>query len=362
MTKLSIKQKIKNKKQIGYNRVFTKVGLLIAVGKQRILNTPTQLERLIKYISAWIRSRPAAVQYWVAEDRKKKKYRSFRLQKKLKPEPRYIPTSWTLFKSSVHFLSRNARPLSGLLFLQAVLYFLLLRQPAELDLTTIQDTIRNVAQTSPTSGSGVVATLGTVLSSNPNSSINPTAATAFIVFFSLFYIWIIRRLHTRLKVKTRDAIYNGPAPIITVTMLLFVMSLQLLPFVVSVFFYVLARTGGFFSTGLEDMTGFFVTAATGLLSFYWLTSTIIALYIASLQGMYPLQALRTAKKLVQAQRFMIFRRILGLMLIAAISYLSILLLVIRFSSAQTYLVMDALQLLFLPLIHVYLYKLYRALI
>lgn len=312
----------------------------------------------------WIKSRPKAFWLWLTGRRKKKLYRSFRLQKKIKPEPREIPTVRQLLRGTLQFIWQHKKVLATIVVIHAFVYIALLRAPLVADMSDVIDAVNagfedeNAQQTIE----GTVATMGTVLSVSGESQADPAVASAVAVGMSLIYIWAIRELHTQKKIKARDAYYQGLAPLLSTVLVLSVATLQLLPFAIAAFIYGTARTAGLFASGFEDMAVFFVAAGMALLSLYWVTSTVIALYIVTLPGMYPMQALRSAKKLVQFQRLTVFKKLLSLPVIIGLFYVLILLLTVRFVPAQSFFMVEVLQLIILPFAHVYLYKLYRSLI
>jgi len=316
---------------------------------------------VIKNFPSWIVARPAAVKQWIDNDRKKKKYRSFKLQKKIKPEPRYIPKISELIKDTFKFLYTNKSIFFSIIFVHGLLYFSIIRSPITTDFSQIQNSVQSVFGDSGGLQS-TSATVGAVISASGGAQANSTTATIAVLMMSLVYIWAIRQLHAGKVIKARDAYYQGLTSVASSALVLFVASLQLIPFAITAFVYSTARTSGIFASGYEDLAFFVLTIFTALLSFYWITSTVIGLYIVTLPGMYPLHALRASKKLVQFQRLTVFRRILALPIIIGLFYLLILLLIIKLFSSQVFFIMELLQLLLLPFIHTYLYKLYRALI
>lgn len=317
----------------------------------------------IKNIPSWIFSRPSAIAKFIKADRKKKKYRSFRLQKKIKPEPRYIPPSGKLLRSSIIFLINNYKIFLAIFFIHLVAYFIVIRTPVNTDISTIQDSIKTVLgeDNSKTIG-GNLATLGAVLGAGGGSTQSGALQGVSVLVVTLVNIWAIRQVHNKQKIKARDAYYQGLSPILPATIILVLIALQLIPFAVAALIYSTARSGGLFITGFEDLSFFVLAIVIGILSFYWVTSTIIAFFIVTLPGMYPVKSLRSAKNLVQFQRFTVFRRILFLPVILGISYLLILLLIIRFLPSQALLFAELYGIIIIPLVSVYLYKLYRALI
>ena len=328
--------------------------------KKRLLRTTSAMKR----VPGWIKARPQAIKTWLKQGRKKKKYRSFRLQKKLRPEPRYIPPSGRLLKDSLRFIWSNKKAFLSIIAVHAVLYTVIIRSPITTNIDTIQSTVNSVlGEGGEKTTKGVVATLGSVLSAPTTAGQSQSTTVAVsVLLMSLVYIWAIRELHAKKQIKARDAYYSGLSPLLSSVMVLIVASLQLIPFAAAAFLYTTARTSSLFVSGFEDLTFFIAAVLVGILSLYWMTSTIIAAYIITLPGMYPSQALRSAKKLVQFQRFAVFKRIFSLPIILGVSYLGLLVLVIRFASSQVFFVVELLQLIVLPLIHVYLYKLYRSLI
>lgn len=314
-----------------------------------------------KKIPDWFKYRSQAITALLKNDRKKKKYRSFRLQKKIKPEARYLPPPLKLLKESLKFLYTFKRIFFVIILIHGILYVTVIRSPITTNISTIQDSIKS-AFGDTRSVSGTVATLGAVVGATGNTQVNSTITAISVLLMSLVYIWAIRQLHAGKLIKARDAYYQGMTSIVPSALILIVISLQLIPFAVASFVYTTARAGGLFASGFEDLSFFIITLLAGLLSFYWMTSTIIALYVVTLPGMYPFQALRAAKKLVQFQRTVVFKRVLALPILLGLAYLALLLLVIRVVSSQVFIIVELLQLLILPLIHTYLYKLYRALI
>lgn len=370
----SKKQKVKSKKATKNRPLWRlhKNGLknlveLAVKSKNSALNGIKDWARNVKdkiwAIPAWIKSRPAAYKAWKKEDKKKKKYRSFRLQKRIKPEPRYIPTSKRLFKETFVFIWQHKKILFGIFLIHCILYFLLVRAPISTNISTIQESVSSIfGEDNKNSINATVATLSTVVGVSGAAQANATGLSILVLGMSFVYIWAARQLHAGQDIKVREAYYQSFTSLVPVILLLIVLSLQLVPFVLSSFIYATARTGGLFANGFEDLSIFVITLLIALLCFYWITSTILALYIVTLPGMYPIHALRSAKKLVQFRRFIVFKRIVVLPIILGITYTLLLLLVIRVWPEQTFITAEISQLLFLPIVHTYLYKLYRSLI
>ena len=309
-----------------------------------------------------IKHLPEYLKKWHLDDAKKKKYRSFRLQKRIKPERLNVPDVRELFKLTLSFLWKNKKLFFGIMAVYSIIYLMLIRAPFMTDSKTIINTVSQVfGENESASFRGNVATLSAVLSTSSTGE-NAISVSIATLLMSLVYVWTIRQISSKKKVRIRDAYYQSMTPLLSFIMVLLVISIQLIPLGVSSFVYTTARGNNLFISGVEDLTFFIVTLLLGLLSLYWITTSIIALYVVSLPGIYPIQALVIARKLTKFQKFAVFKRIISLTVVLGISYIALLLLVIRFAPDYILYITEGLKIAVLPFIHVYLYKLYRALI
>lgn len=358
---------MKNKKQAAGSKK-TEVSLKIVLAyverlKNKIVHMVQRCKQYIVGIPEWVKSRPQAIKKWRKEDKKKKKYRSFRLQKRIRPEPRSIPSPRKLLSETFKFLWEQKKIFIGIFIIHVAIFYLLVRSPVTTNIDTVRDSVQSAFSEEDRGGVGeTFTTLGTVVGISSTSQSNTFATTALVLFMSFVYIWAIRQLHARQHITVRDAYYQSLTPAVPSLLVLTVASIQLIPFVLASFVYVTARGGGLFRSGFEDLSIFIITALIALLCFYWITSTVIAFYIVTLPGMYPLQALRASKKLVHFRRFTVFKRILVLPILLALMYTVLLLIALKVLPNQVFFAAEVVQLVFLPLIHTYLYKLYRALI
>lgn len=348
----------KNKEETNLKKRLGQYG---AAKKQQLLAVARSVTLFLRSIPGWLKSRPAALKQWHAVDKKKKKYRSFRLQKRIKDSQASVPTARQLLRESIGWFWQQKRVIIGIFVVQVIAYVLLVRSPGSMDMSTIQDSVSELFG-GTTSLQASMATIGAVIGAADGAQTNTAAISMLTLGTSLVYIWAIRQLHADKKVKVRDAYYQAFTPIIPVCLVLLVISLQLIPFAAASFVYATARSGGLFASGFEDLAVFSITTAIALLVFYWITSAVIALYVVTLPGMYPLHALRAAKKLVLFRRFTVFKRLIVLPLIVAAVYFLILLGLIRFIPSGALLFAEAFSFVVLPLIHIYLYKLYRSLL
>lgn len=133
-------------------------------------------------------------------------------------------------------------------------------------------------------------------------------------------VWLLRALAAGARPKMRDGLYNAGAPILPTIFVGFVAVLQLLPMALVLYGYSAAVGSGLLDGGVEAMLFWSAAAILMVLSAYWLTSTLIAMVVVTLPGMYPLQALRTAGDLVIGRRIRILLRMLWMIIMVVAAW------------------------------------------
>ncbi|MDB5187317.1 MAG: hypothetical protein JWM07_789 [Candidatus Saccharibacteria bacterium] len=133
-------------------------------------------------------------------------------------------------------------------------------------------------------------------------------------------VWLLRAILAGHKPKMRDGLYNAGAPIVPTFLVSTVIILQLLPLAVAIFAYNAAVTSGLLEGGIEAMMYWGVAGLLVVLSLYWITSTLLALVVVTLPGMYPMRALRTAGDLVVGRRVRILLRLLWMALVLIVTW------------------------------------------
>jgi hypothetical protein len=353
-------------KKLQYKKLTDKLKLNVisryAKLKNKIQSGFKKIILALRSTPAWVKIRPQAIKLWMKENRKKRKYHSFKLEKKLQPDYRDIPNSWQLTKDSFKFYLNNYSTFLGIIFIQAILYVALVHGPTSFNLKEAQDTIKAFFGGNGTSASSTFALLGSVVGAQTQR--DGAAIYNFLIYLviSLADIWVIRSLMAKKAFKIRDAFYSGMTPVIPVLVTLVVMTVQLLPFTITSYIYTVGRTNGVFISGIEDLSFFLLALASGLLSFYLITPSALSLYAVTLPNMYPLRTITLTKQIVKFRRFVIFRRVVALPLIVAFIFFSILLLLIRFYPQSGIWFVQVFPVFILPLVHIYLFKLYRSLI
>lgn len=162
-----------------------------------------------------------------------------------------------------------------------------------------------------------IATVGITESPTESQQIYTTLLGLMVWLTS---VWLLRNRLAGHKVKLRDALYNAGAPIIPLFLVLLVICTQLIPVLLAVIGYSAATSSGLLVSGVEAMLFWIAASLLTVLSVYWVTSSIFAMIIATLPGMYPIKALRSANELVFGRRVRILLRWGWMFLAIAVSW------------------------------------------
>lgn len=296
---------------------------------------------------------------------KKPKYRSFRLQKKVPKDAARtrLPNAFKIFKSALGVIKRNWKPFLGIVVIYGILNLVLVKGLSSgIDINELKETVLGGSN-----GNGAKLVGGTVLFSYLVSTAGSTSSQSAGIFqiilaliMSLATIWTLRQVYAGSKVRIRDSFYKGMHPLIPSVLVVLVVFLQLLPFVIGAYLYSTVTTLGV--SGAEMVIWAVAFFLLTLLTLYMLTSSLFALYIVCLPDMTPLKALRAARTLVRYRRLSVMRKILflplALIILSAIVMVPLIILV----SGLAIWVFFILATLMLPVIHSYMYKLYRELL
>ncbi len=209
-----------------------------------------------------------------------------------------------------------------------------------------------------------VALLAFLVTATGDTSSDAAAAYQgfLLLITSLAIIWALRQVMTGTKVSIRDSFYKGMYPLIPVILVLLVVILALLPLILGTGLYSLMLESGVISTVLEQILWITVMLIGIGLSLYFLSSSLIALYIASLPDMTPIKAFRSARELVRGRRLPVIRKMLFLPFAIAVVATPIMLSVIALWTPAAPWVFYAVTMASLVLVHAYFYTLYRELL
>src|SRR5690606_1536999 len=130
-----------------------------------------------------------------------------------------------------------------------------------------------------------------------------------ILFYWLAAVWLLRQQLAGRQPRLRDALYNSGAPVLATCLVGLVAVVQLIPLALALIAYAAASSAGILTGGVESMLVWLGLIGLATVSAYWLVSTILALVVITLPGMYPMQAIRTAGDLAVGRRLRIVLRL-----------------------------------------------------
>lgn len=204
--------------------------------------------------------------------------------------------------------------------------------------------------------------LATSQADNAASGVAGAYSSLLLLVASLAIIYALRMVYGGRVIRIREAFYSGMTPFIPSILTLLVVGLQVAPAAIGVQLYSMVTNNGVLQ-GLAEL-GFatFILLLLCVASIYMLCSSLFALYIITLPNVTPLDALHSAKQLVQRRRAKIFIRLLalvvGIVLLAALIMVPVALLLTPAAPFVFYI----LSVIGLVLIHSYMYSLYRELL
>lgn len=291
-------------------------------------------------------------------------YQSFKLQKKITQTGPALPSAYTVFRRSLGIMKRNWKPFAGITLWYALVCLVLVQS----------FTVANVGQTKSAFEGAFDGGLKHVFAGTASffyllgttgNSVGSTAGSyqlIWILIISLALIWTLRQAYAGANVRIRDGFYKGMYPFIPFVFVLAIIALQLAPSIIIGALFNTVLSNGLSASYIEIFVWGFALFLSTIGSLYMVSSSIFALYIVSLQDMTPLKALRSARQLVANRRWTVMRKILYLPFILVVLGGIIMIPFIVVLPAIASWLLFIFLMLTVPIMHSYLYTLYRDLL
>lgn len=164
----------------------------------------------------------------------------------------------------------------------------------------------------------VVSTAGLLAGSGEGSEAQQVYLGIIGLITWLVTVWLLREVMAGQRPRLRDGLYNAGSPIVATAIVALLLLLQLIPVGLLALVYVALSTTGLISEGLGAFLFFGSAALVLTLTLYWITSTLLAMVIVTLPGMYPWRAMKAASDIVVGRRLRFLYRMLW-MLVQAVS-------------------------------------------
>ena len=153
-----------------------------------------------------------------------------------------------------------------------------------------------------------------------------------ILLIWLTTVWLLRNIMAGHKVKLRDGLYNAGSPILPTFLVSLLLVFQMLPLALAFIGYSAASITGLLNSGVETMLFWIAAGLLSTISLYFMSSTLFALIIVTIPGMYPYRAIKAAGDLVVGRRMRILLRLLWMVLGVAVTWVAIMIPMILFDS------------------------------
>lgn len=293
------------------------------------------------------------------------KYRSFRLQKRIKTSKPKLPSvkvlslqSWTMFKQNKRFF------IIFTVVYGLVMYFFIQSSAANIvDLSeakkSLQGTFGGVLQTSLVLYAGLIST-----SAQIGSQLLAIYQFIIVLIFGLAIIYGLRFMYgdSPRKVTVKEALYKGMTPLVPVLLVLAVLTLQFLPLSLGSSLYASVTRQGLAITSVERLFWVVFVGLLLVLTIYMISATLFALFIVTLPDMTPMAALRASRELVRYRRLQVIRKILFLPLVMLIVLGILVVPFIAVIPSIAQIIFFIASALVLPVTITYLYNLYRSML
>lgn len=267
-------------------------------------------------------------------------HRSFRRTRRRDyVRPLRLPGYWAFTNTVRKTLWANKRTFLLLALTYAVLTGLFVGFASQDTYVELSESINDANEGFLQGDLGKVGQAGLLLGTGMVGAFNQTPTDAQKMFAAILglmvwmtSVWLLRAIMSGRKPKLRDGLYNGSAPLLSSILVGFLVVLQLLPVALAAIGFGAAVSTGLLLGGVETMLFWVVAGMLGLLSLYWISSSMIALVVVTLPGMYPMRAIRTAGDLVIGRRVRILLRFIWICLISIIVWAAVMIPIILFDS------------------------------
>lgn len=257
---------------------------------------------------------------------KRRSHRSFRLTKRRDYVRNLELPGYIKFTKSVFATIWKYKKIFVLLALfYAFLNIIMVGLASEEAYSTLRDTLNATGTGIFVGAWGEVGKAGLMFLSSVTGGISGNLTEAqqiYAVIITLMTwltcVWSLRNLLAGHKVRLRDGIYGSGGPIAATFIISIVLLIQFLPLALAIIGISTASASGWLGTGVQAMMFWVAAFSLGVLSFYWATSTLFALVIVTIPGMYPFAAIKAAGDLVVGRRLRILYRFIWMGILVAV--------------------------------------------
>lgn len=290
--------------------------------KQSAKHTAIETQPQEAIVEPFIKRPVLAVRRHTATFLSRRPHRSFRRTRRRDyARSLQLPGYWAFSNEVLRVLRRHWKLFGLLVVAYGILTAVFVGIASQANYTTLTDTLKSTGSQVFGGNWGEVGKASLLFLATVSGSINPSPDTAqqitgglIALLTWLTVVWLLRNILAGHKVRLRDGIYSSASPLVSTFLVALVLIVQLLPLALALIGYSAAQSTGLLNGGVEAMLFWVAASLLAVLSLYWVTSTLIALVVVTLPGMYPFRAIKTAGDLVIGRRLRILLRWLWMLL------------------------------------------------
>lgn len=173
-------------------------------------------------------------------------------------------------------------------------------------------------------GLTLVGTVATGGLTTMNDAQKVFSVLLFIITW-LVSIYLTRHLLAGNHPRMRDGLYNALTPLISTLFVALIIFVELIPIMFVVITYQAAVSTEFLKTPFYALVYFIFASLMTILSVYLTSSSFLGLIAVSAPGLYPLNAIETARNLIAGRRIRFLVRLIYLFFCVALIYVIVVL-------------------------------------
>lgn len=252
-----------------------------------------------------------------------------------------MPGYWSLTARAVKLLWQHKALFGRVVLLYVIIMVLAANLMAEETYVQMREAVTAVQEEGFLSGA--TATLlvfwGVLLGQTAGGGAGADPAAQLITMLLglsvwLTTIWLVRAIAAGHRPNMRDGLYSAGSPVAALMVLAVIALLQLLPAAIAVIVYSAADASGVLAWTPVLMLAGGAVALIVVLSLYWMTATGFAMVIATLPGVYPLQAMKLAGDIVIGRRVRMLLRMVWLATTLVVAWAMVLVPIILLDGAM----------------------------
>lgn len=284
-------------------------------------------------------------------------------KKDVEPQLAAAPRFWPSVRTTVVTIKTHYKPILLATSIYGALYFFFVRVLTSVNITDLNESVVVLFGDGEESVYTQILTVGGLFGQSTNFDNQTGLMYALITAIcSLALIWILRSIWGGKKPGVREAYYQGMYPLVPFVLVILFVFVQAIPFSIGSFLFQNSFSNGLAVTFIEKLLFVSIFATGILVSGYLIMGSIMAMYAATVPGVTPTDAFRSARKILKGRRFATLRTAILFMILTGVLIMAPMLLIVWLIPDAAVIAAALLIVLTLPWFHTFFYGLYRELL